>query len=73
MSSRSDADPLFGAPYKVLTHEHLDDEWATVTIRCIGVPTKGIQPVEWPFALKVPKAELGKFPLGGHVRLAVTA
>jgi hypothetical protein len=63
---------LFSASYRVLTHEHVDDKFAKVVVRCVGYPTEGTQPVEWAFVLKVPKTELGRWPLGGSVRLAVT-
>jgi hypothetical protein len=56
----------------VVKHEHVDAEFAEVVIRCLGYPTKGVQPVEWPFALRVPKNELDKWPLGLSVRLTVT-
>lgn len=62
---------LFGASYTVRVHEHVDAEVAKVTLKCVGYPTKGVQPAEWEFVLKVPKADLSKWPLGTMVRLKV--
>jgi hypothetical protein len=64
---------LVGLPYKVRRHDHVDDVFASVTLRCLGYPTEGVQPAEWDFVLKVPKADLPKWPLGDLVRLAVTS
>ena len=64
---------LFSAPYRVLVHEHVDDEFVKVTIRCLGYPTHGTQPDVFPFSLKVLRSELAKWPLGASVRLVVTA
>ena len=64
---------LFRAPYRVVKHEHVDDKWARVEVRCLGYSTEGTHPVEWPFALMVPKVDLGKWPLGASVSLAVTS
>lgn len=63
--------PLFSASYTVRVHEHVDAEFAKVTLKCIGYPTHGVQPAEWEFVLRVPKADLDKWPLGASVRLAV--
>jgi hypothetical protein len=64
--------PLAGLSYTVRKHEH-DDKFAKVTLHCIGYPTEGLQPDEWDFVLRVPKADLDKWPLGLSVRLTVTA
>lgn len=71
--SSDERESLFTAPYRVTMHEHVDDDFANVTVRCLGFPSAGAQPVEWPFVLKVPKADLAKWPLGASVRLSVTA
>lgn len=64
---------LFGASYTVRVYEHVDAEFAKVTLKCVGYPTKGVQPVEWEFVLRVPKADLAKWPLGASVRIKVAA
>lgn len=65
---------LAGLPYRVRRHEHIptDDELVLVVLHCIGYPTKGTHPDDWSFALKVPRADLEKWPLGQIVRLEVT-
>jgi hypothetical protein len=67
------ATPLLRLPYKVMRHEQVSDALALVALKCIGYPTDGAQPVEWEFVVRVPKAELSKWPLGRHVSLMVTA
>jgi len=64
--------PRASLSYIVRRHEHLDAEFAEVTLRCLGYPSKNTQPVEWAFALKVPKDEPVKWPLGANVRVVIT-
>jgi hypothetical protein len=63
--------PLAGFSYTVVRHER-DGKFAKVALKCLGYPTEGVQPVEWEFVLRVPKADLDKWPLDLSVRLAVT-
>lgn len=63
---------LVSLPYTVRRHEHVDTKFAQVVIKCLGYPTEGVQPVEWEFAIRVPKADLSKWALGSSVRLEVT-
>jgi hypothetical protein len=68
----AERESLFAASYRVVSHTHVDDEFAEVVIRCLGFPTHGVQPVAWPLAIKVPRSELSRWPLGLSVRLTVT-
>ncbi len=63
--------PRFSLTYRVLSHEYVDDTLARVNLRCLGYPTLGSQPDEWPFSIKVPKGELSAWPIGSLVRLEV--
>ncbi len=63
--------PLVGFSYTVIRHER-DGKFATVALKCLGYPSEGVQPVEWEFVLRVPKADLGKWPLDLSVRLTIT-
>jgi hypothetical protein len=63
---------LFAAPYWVKAHEHVDKEFAKVTLRCLGYSTHGAHPEEWSYVLLVPHDQLAAWPLGKSVRLRVT-
>lgn len=69
----SERKTLFSVSYKVLSHEHVDDEFARLVTKCVGYPTHAIHPAEWEFALIVPRSELAQWPLGSMVLLGITS
>lgn len=72
MTTKKD-ERLFYAPYRVVKHEHVDDKFVKVVVRCLGYPTEGVQPIEWEFALRVPRGDLVKWPISESVRLALSS
>jgi len=59
--------------YTVVRHEYVKTgPLAMVTIKCIGYPTEGVQPVEWEFSFLAPHNDLPKWPLGKNVRLVIS-
>lgn len=71
MTQNTENATLLGLSYKVKKHEHIDDKFAAVELRCIGYPTEGTQPDEWAFGIKVPLADLDLWPLGKLVRMEI--
>jgi hypothetical protein len=69
--SRDATTPLAGFSYTVVRHER-DGKFAKVALKCLGYPSEGVQPDEWEFVLRVPRADLDKWPLDLSVRLVVT-
>jgi hypothetical protein len=58
--------------YQVQSLQHVDKDWARVTLHCIGYPSKETHPDEWNFVLKVPMEQIERWPLGMMVKLSVS-